>query len=1453
MTTIMGACVLTAGVLCAVESNSLSRADRWTFGEGVATVWKVEGTKLPHKDFIEQGGRRVGQKVWYSLDAAGVLKLERDVVWPSLRIFPNDTHGSLIRHFATEAEPHITVDARPAGPFRISEVRLDGTLTFVGQAGPLAITRVTFPAFEKYAAVDRWTLKNTGEKAVVVGVAPLALAFEKTGPYGTNVLSVSTDAPVSTSLAAGNVLSFSVLFSARLADAPPEALDGASEEKQRRAFIARLNETLCLETPDLLLNRAFAFAKWRVAEAINDTRGGMMLAPGNLRYYAATWCNDNVEYAGPFFPFLGEAGGNAASLNAYRQYLSFMKSDYQRIPCSIVAEGTDIWGPFDRGDAAMYAYGASRFCLALGDEAVAKELWKGIAWSLEYCKRKQTTDGVIASDTDELEGRLPAGTANLTTASLAYGGLRSAADLGRALGKDTEAAEYGQRAQALEKAIEAHFGATVGGFDTYRYYDGNAVLRSWICMPLSMGLFERKQGTIDALFSPRMWTADGLASQAGDKVFWDRSTLYALRAVFQAGETAKALAFLGQYSRRRLLGEHVPYAVEAYPEGGQGHLASESGLYCRIFTEGMFGILPTGLDRFRCTPRLPDSWPSMALRHIQAFGNDVDIVVTRAGQKLHVQILQQDKILQDKLISPGETIEVVLPKPATALTVAAQPGQQPGDSDFPTRNTDPGAVARHEQKVAAVKSGDYDLVLVGDSITHSLGEMGGELASLRTVWDRHFAPRHALNLGYSGFRTENILWNLLNGELDFKRSPKVFMLLIGTNNTDDQYYKTIHTGEQVFTGTKAIVDLIRQRHPASKILILRTFPAGGRNDHVNAGHQGRIYNRSDKAREYLRRGGEQTAQLADNKHVFWLDVGRVFLRSEGTINADLIPDLIHPNAAGAEAWVQAVEPTLAKLLGDKPIVDTRDSIWLSELKPVVAKGSINLSGKTINIGGMEYASGLGVTQDTELTYALENRYQWFQAWVGLDLHGRAGAVRFQVFTDGQLAYDTGNIHHGAAGLNPHRPIGCRVPLAGVREMKLLVTGDGNTLAAWAGAQLWSVAIPLPDPKRFGDNQGLAKTPPMGWNSWCGFSTGVNEAVVRRNADAMVNSGMKDAGYQYVIIDDWWAMRSRDKDGNLQPDPNKFPQGMKALADYVHYKGLKFGMYTDAKSLTCGRFPGSYGHYEQDAKRFAEWGVDYLKVDWNDDPNPAPAHSLYSEFSKALAVYRPTLYNICEWGKCRPWSWARKSGGHMWRTTFDLIDRWDTDVDSNFGNGIVRIVDQNECLGAFAGPGGWNDLDQLFAGLYGNSWQSGKKAKGDPKGPGCTDTEYRSQMSLWCLLSAPLIAGCDLAEMDQVTRETLTNPEAIALDQDPLGIPAWRAYKFGDMEVWQKPLANGDVGAGLFNRGDKPQTITMRWSCLGIEGQRNVRDLWLRKDLGRFDREYVREVKPHEVLLIRLSK
>ncbi len=230
-----------------------------------------------------------------------------------------------------------------------------------------------------------------------------------------------------------------------------------------------------------------------------------------------------------------------------------------------------------------------------------------------------------------------------------------------------------------------------------------------------------------------------------------------------------------------------------------------------------------------------------------------------------------------------------------------------GDADFPTENP----TERHTQKVAQIKGGKFDLVLIGDSITHTVGEMpGGIYEPLRAVWDRHYAPKNAINLGHNGFRTENILWNLLHGELEFNPSPKVFVILIGTNNTDDRNFHTVHTAEQVAAGTKAIVDLIRQRHPTSKILVLRIFPRGG---DKQEGFAARVFHGSPACIKTVEQAGLLTSKLADNKHVFWLDVNSIFLRADGSINTDLMPDLLHPNLAGAEAWAQAIEPTLNRL------------------------------------------------------------------------------------------------------------------------------------------------------------------------------------------------------------------------------------------------------------------------------------------------------------------------------------------------------------------------------------------------------------------------------------------------------------------------------------------------------------------------------------------------------------
>jgi hypothetical protein len=387
-----------------------------------------------------------------------------------------------------------------------------------------------------------------------------------------------------------------------------------------------------------------------------------MHSPGGGRYYAAIWANDQAEYANPFFPFLGNLEGNESAINSFRHFARFINADYKPIPSSIIAEGIDIWnGAGDRGDMAMIAYGASRFALAYGDKKNARELWPLIEWCLEYCKRKVNDNGVVSSDSDELEGRFPAGKANLNTSSLYYDALISAVSLGKELNiEPTILDNYTLESKELEKSIEYYFGQNVSGFETYRYYKGNDVLRAWICTPLTVDIFKRSKGTIDALFSDKLWTEDGLASASGSTTFWDRATLYALRGVFAAGETKRAMPFFIHYSKRRLLGEHVPYPVEAYPEGNQRHLSAESALYCRIITEGIFGIRPKGFTSFSISPKLPEGWNSMALRNIKAFNHTFDIEIKRENNELSIRVLNEDEIYLDTQIENNETIKVQL-------------------------------------------------------------------------------------------------------------------------------------------------------------------------------------------------------------------------------------------------------------------------------------------------------------------------------------------------------------------------------------------------------------------------------------------------------------------------------------------------------------------------------------------------------------------------------------------------------------------------------------------------------------------------------------------------------------------------------------------------------------------------------------------------------------------------
>jgi hypothetical protein len=645
-------------------------------------VWNVE-PRQAHQDNIEMSGKKVSVIVTYGVDEMGKLAVSRHVVFPLLRFQPNKTRDQLMLTFGEDAAPRLFIDQAAPRAETVARVRHKGLTSIEGSYGrgkEVQFTRVIFPSIDKQAVIDRTTLTNRSDKDVVIEVEDNERNVRTNaarGIYGGYVATSQIVGAGQKTLKPGESLTYALVISARKVDEPAVTLDLAAEQAARENRVESLLSKIQLETPDRVLNTMFAFAKIRAAESIYETKGGLMHGPGGGAYYAAIWANDQAEYANPFFAYLGDEVAVQSAINAYRHFAHYMNPEYRSLPSSIVAEGANTWqGAKDRGDAAMIGYGASRFALAYGRKETAEELWPLIEWCLEYCHRKIDARGVVASDSDELEGRFPAGNANLCTSSLYYDALRSAAMLGRDLGKPpAQLTAYQEQAKTLRAAIEKHFGATVEGFTTYRYFDkqdlgGNPkwasyaekpdVLRAWICIPLTMDIFDRADGTIKALFSPRLWTKDGLATQAGENTFWDRSTLYALRGVFAAGEPQKALDFLTYYSNRRLLGDHVPYAVEAFPEGNQRHLSAESALYCRIYTEGLFGLRPSGLKSFNCTPRLPQGWPNMMLRHVDAFGRTFDLKASRNGAQLTLQVDAQGLAPKTYSLKDGETVAVDL-------------------------------------------------------------------------------------------------------------------------------------------------------------------------------------------------------------------------------------------------------------------------------------------------------------------------------------------------------------------------------------------------------------------------------------------------------------------------------------------------------------------------------------------------------------------------------------------------------------------------------------------------------------------------------------------------------------------------------------------------------------------------------------------------------------------------
>ncbi len=378
------------------------------------------------------------------------------------------------------------------------------------------------------------------------------------------------------------------------------------------------------------------------------------------------------------------------------------------------------------------------------------------------------------------------------------------------------------------------------------------------------------------------------------------------------------------------------------------------------------------------------------------------------------------------------------------------------------------------------------------------------------------------------------------------------------------------------------------------------------------------------------------------------------------------------------------------------------------------------------------------------------------------------------------------------------------------------------------------------------NTPLSKHPPMGWMTWNYFGDNIHEKDIKQMADAMVESGMSALGYQYIFIDDGWQ-GGRDNKNNIIPDPEKFPSGIKALADYVHGKGLKLGIYSDAAQLTCAGYTASLNFENQDAKTFASWGIDYLKYDYCNAPaDSATAKIRYKRMADALRQSgRDIAFGVCEWGGRHPWKWASSVGGQVWRTTGDIRDKWkDTGTG---GYGILDIIDANAELDKYAVSGGWNDMDMLIAGLYGK-----KGPSGDLGGTGCSDIEYQTQMSIWCMMSSPLATSNDIRNMNDATKRILLNKEIIDINQDASGKQCQQKIKDKVWNIFTKELANGDYALAILNRSDTIQNFKLVFDKIGLTGKYEIRDVWEHKSIGH-GKKWNGQVKKHETKVFRLRK
>lgn len=610
-----------------------------------------------YANHVETAGFYCSSIISYGCNKSNNLRLMRHIVFPTLRRYPNLTECSLDRNFKGFT---LLVNGVEADE-RATKFVFDGILHIYTRAESINVHRMIFTAPNSKACIERIEIENNSDNEVTVSLKDNDKEIITKPCFGQDrqkyrFFTQCDKAEIRLTPQTEGVINCAYCASDYNDDF---RVNFESELKCRLDFISQMARLAVVKTPDERLNTMAFYSKIRACESIFKTKAGLMHSPGGGNYYAALWTNDQCEYVNPLFAYLGYEPGAEEALNCYKLYQKYISAN-KPLVSSIIAQGDGIWhGAGDRGDSEMYAYGCGRFLLTYGSVKIAEKYIDSIRKCLDFTISQIGANGVVKSDSDELENRLESGSYNLCTSCLAYDALISAAYLEHELGNAERADKYNNTAEKLKHSIEKYFGARVEGFDTYRYCEKEENLRAWIAIPLTVGIDSRSDETVKALLSDKLFQNGGIVSRSGEKIYWDRATLYALRGMFYTSHQNQATELLKAYTNSRLLGEHIPYPVEAYPEGNQAQLSAESGLYMRVFVEGVLGYRPTGFKTFTLKPNLPDDWNDFGIDRLFLCGKAADVAVSKNSAGYTVTVSLADKKIT-KTAAPGQAVSINL-------------------------------------------------------------------------------------------------------------------------------------------------------------------------------------------------------------------------------------------------------------------------------------------------------------------------------------------------------------------------------------------------------------------------------------------------------------------------------------------------------------------------------------------------------------------------------------------------------------------------------------------------------------------------------------------------------------------------------------------------------------------------------------------------------------------------